>query len=215
MKSMKNTPFHRSHRRLQKLILSLIFATGTTLLCAPSARAAITPLAVSLVPPLQFPSSENSVTGLRLSALWGHHRDVYGFDLGGIGNITDQDFVGVGLAGVFNLTYGETRGIQIAGVSNVNLQKTTVVGVQLAGLLNYNKAESSATGLQLALLGNVSSFTNVYGGQVGIYNTAKEVYGFQVGVVNVTESLHGVQIGLLNFNRKGTFYVSPILNVGF
>lgn len=202
-------------KTLLKTVGTLIFATFLSQLVVSHSRAAITPLAVSLVPPLQFPSDENSVTGVRLSALWGHHRDVYGFDFGGIGNITDQDFVGVGLAGVFNLTYGETRGLQVAGLTNVNLQKTTVVGVQLAGLLNYNKAESSATGLQLALLGNISSFTNVYGGQVGLYNTAKEVYGFQIGLVNVTESLHGIQIGLLNFHRKGTFYVSPILNVGF
>ena len=205
---MKNNTFRTS-------VLALIFTLLSATFVMPRAQAAITPLAVSLVPPLQFPSDENSVTGVRLSTLWGHHRDVYGFDFGGIGNITDQDFVGVGLAGVFNLTYGETRGLQVAGLTNVNLQKTTVVGVQLAGLLNYNKAESSATGLQLALLGNISSFTNVYGGQVGLYNTAKEVYGFQIGLVNVTESLHGIQIGLLNFHRKGTFYVSPILNVGF
>jgi hypothetical protein len=87
--------------------------------------------------------------------------------------------------------------------------------VQFALGVNYNSAASSVSGLQAALLANIAPFTDIYGVQFGLYNRAKDVYGLQLGLVNVADNLHGVQIGLVNFNHKGTFVVSPILNVGF
>ena len=198
--------------KLIKLLLVAILA----LPFAP-ASAAISPVAVSLIPPVQFPPDDFSVTGARFSVLWGRHRDVYGLDLAAIGNITDQDFVGAAVSGIFNLTRGQTTilGLQLAGIANVNIQKTNVYGVQLALGLNSNVATSSVTGLQMALLGNLAANTTIYGAQVGLYNRAQEVYGIQIGLVNVATSLHGVQIGLVNFNHKGLFAISPILNVGF
>ncbi len=179
--------------------------------------AAVTPLSVGIVPPLQFPPSDFTITGLRASLLWGRHRDMYGLDLGVLGNITDGNFVGLGVSGIFNLTHGSTTaiGAQLAGLTNVNTGKTSVVGVQAALGLNVNTAESTVTGLQLALLSNYSPFTTIYGVQVGIYNTAREVYGLQIGIVNHCTDLHGLQIGLMNFHEKGIIGVSPILNAGF
>lgn len=181
------------------------------------AHAALSPLSVGLVPPIQFPPADFSVTGLRLSLLWGHHRDMYGIDLGVIGNVTDQDFTGIGLSGVFNLTRGTTKaiGAQLAGLANINTNKTRVYGLQGAIGLNENDAESSVVGLQIAALANLSDHTTVYGAQIALYNKAYAVYGFQIGLVNVVENLHGLQIGLVNFNHTGVFSVSPILNVGF
>jgi hypothetical protein len=181
------------------------------------AAAAVSPLAVAILPPVQFPSDEFSVTGLRLSALWGHHRDLYGFDLGVLGNITDQTFTGVGLSGLANITHGMTTiiALQAAGLANVNTQKTDVYGVQAAGGINWNSAQSKVVGLQLAILSNLSPNTTVYGAQIGLYNRAQDVYGLQIGLVNFTKSLHGIQIGLVNFNETGIFGVSPILNVGW
>ncbi|CAN5715299.1 hypothetical protein BH10BDE1_BH10BDE1_03700 [soil metagenome] len=214
----------------QKVCLRFILLAGTAVIFIMTsvlnlqlstneamAAAAVSPIAVSIVPPVQFPSDEFSVTGLRLSALWGHHRDLYGIDLGVLGNITDQTFTGIGLSGLANMTHGMTTiiALQAAGLANVNTQKTDVYGVQVAGAINWNSAQSKVVGLQLAILSNLSPNTTVYGAQIGIYNRAQEVYGFQIGVVNLTKNLHGIQIGLVNFNETGIFGVSPILNAGW
>ncbi len=186
------------------------------LLLASAVDAAVTPLSVGIVPPVQFPPADFTVAGVRVSALWGRHRDVYGIDVGLLGNITEQDFFGLGVSGLANHTQGRTTavGAQIAGLANVNGNKTNVYGVQAALAANVNSAESSVNGLQLSLA-NVSSYTKVRGAQVGLYNTAKTVYGVQIGLVNVTDSLYGIQIGLFNFHHQGVFKISPILNVGF
>lgn len=187
------------------------------LVLAPKAQAFYSPLSVSIVPPAQFPSSEYSVSGLRASVLWGNHRDVYGLDLGLVGNMTQQRFAGAAVSGIFNSTAGDTTILllQAAGLANLNVQKTNVYGVQLALGLNKNDAESSLVGLGLALV-NLSPNMNIYGVQAGLYNKARAVYGLQLGLVNQTTDLHGLQIGLLNFaTNGGPFAVSPILNFGF
>lgn len=201
------------------LILAASIFYGLTWLNGPEAvaAAAVSPLAVSIAPPLQFPSDEFSITGARLSLLWGHHRDVYGLDFGALGNVTDQTFTGIGISGLFNLTYGATTivALQAAGVINMNTQKTNIYGLQIAGAANWNTAQSSVVGMQIALLINHSPNTAIYGAQVGLYNRAQDVYGLQIGLVNFAKNLHGIQIGLVNFNETGIFGVSPILNAGF
>jgi hypothetical protein len=191
------------------LVMLMLFST--------QAHAFFSPVAVSIIPPVQFPPSEFTVTGVRASVLWGHHRDLYGLDFGLLGNITEISFVGAAVSGIFNVTHGMTTiiGLQAAGLANFNTQKTTVLGLQLALGINSNEAESSVTGVQAALFANLSAHTNIYGLQMGIYNKAQDVYGLQVGIVNVASNLHGLQIGLVNFNEKGLFAVSPILNAGF
>lgn len=182
-----------------------------------SAQAFVSPVSVAIVPPIQFPPNDFSVTGVRASVLWGKHRDIYGLDFGLLGNITEQDFVGVGVSGIFNNTRGTTRalGLQLAGLANVNSNKTSVFGLQATLGVNYNAAASMVAGVQLGVIANIAAFTDIYGAQIGIYNRAKEVYGVQIGLVNVTDNLHGIQIGIANFNRKGPFAISPIINVGF
>jgi hypothetical protein len=189
---------------------------AAAILFTSHAHAFFSPLSVGILPPIQFPPSDFSITGARISLLWGHHRDIYGLDLGVLGNVTDQEFTGIGIAGITNITHGTTKaiGLQLAGVANVNTNKTSVYGAQVALGLNYNTASSSVAGLELALI-NLAPNTDIYGLQLGLYNKALSVYGFQIGLVNVTSSLHGVQIGLINFNHTGFFTVSPFLNVGF
>ncbi len=206
--------FKSSKKSLLALTAFIFFGFLTS---AKEARAAFTPLSIGVAPPLQLPPSDFAVTGARVSLLWGHHRSLYGVDLGLLGNITDLNFAGAAVSGVFNLTHGTTQvlGLQLAGITNINTNKTTVLGFQLAGLLNQNTAQSSVAGLQAALAANIAPFTTIYGVQAAIYNRAQEVYGLQIGLINVTENLHGVQIGLLNFNHKGLFTVAPFLNVGF
>lgn len=174
-------------------------------------------MSLGFVPPVQFPPSDYSVTGLRLSLLYGKHRDMYGLDLGVLGNITEQRFVGLSVSGLANVHRGQTTilFLQAAGVANISKQKTNVYGLQVAGAINSLEAESSVTGVQAALVANLAGHATIYGLQIGLYNRAKSVYGLQLGLVNDTDNLHGIQIGLANFHRTGLFYVSPILNVGF
>lgn len=197
-----------------KTIRLLVFASLVSF-GLPS-LAAISPLSINIVPPVQFPPDDFSVTGARMSVLWGQHRDMYGIDLGLLGNITDQTFTGVGISGIFNYTKGDTTavGLQFAGLTNINTGKTGIYGLQASVGLNFNAGESRLIGLGIAAA-NYTPFTDVYGVQVGVYNKARDVYGLQIGLVNSATNLHGIQIGLLNFNDKGLFAVAPFLNVGF
>ncbi len=199
------------------ILLASFFFVGTATPELASASSSISPLAVGIVPPIQFPSDEFTVTGFRLSALFGRHRDLYGLDLGVLGNITDQTFTGLAVSGLANITHGQTTiiGLQAAGALNYNTQKTEVYGLEVAAGMNFLGAESRVVGIQAAIIGNHSPNANIYGAQIGLYNRAREVYGLQIGLVNFTKNLHGIQIGLINFNETGIFGVSPILNVGF
>ncbi|MGE0525522.1 MAG: hypothetical protein AB7G93_06195 [Bdellovibrionales bacterium] len=198
------------------LTLFLAFTLVATVVSIAPAHAALSPLSVGIVPPVQFPPSDFSVTGARVSLVYGKHRDLYGLDLGVIGNITQQSFVGLGVSGLYNITRGSTTilGLQLAGAANINSNKTHVYGAQIALGVNSNTAASSLTGIQFALA-NLSTHTDIYGVQVGVYNRAQSVYGFQIGLVNVAKSLHGIQIGLVNFHQTGLFAVSPVINIGF
>jgi len=193
-----------------------ILVVGVCLFMAGLSQAAMTPLSLGIIPPVQFPPEDFTVAGARISVLWSKHRSVYGIDLGVVGNITTQNFTGLALAGGFNLTNGVTHiiGLQAAGVTNINSNKLSVVGVQIAGISNYNKGEASIGGLQLSLF-NYGPVTKIYGIQAGVYNRAQTVYGLQLGLINMTDSLHGIQIGLLNFHNKGLISVAPIINIGF
>lgn len=178
-------------------------------------HAALSPVSVSVAYPVQFPPSDFNITGVRASLLFGKHRDVYGLDLGVLGNITDQDFVGIGISGLFNVTHGQTSALlQLAGITNINTNKVNIYGAQISALMNMNDAETSIVGLQFALA-NLSPHTTINGFQIGLYNSAYNVRGFQIGLLNFTENLHGMQIGLLNFNHTGLFVVSPVINIGF
>lgn len=198
-----------------KKILSLL-VVALAFVSIPRSEAAMSPVAIAIVPPIQFPGANFDVTGLRLSALWGSQRHVYGFDFGVIGNMTNGQMTGLAVSGIFNLNKGQTTGVllQAAGIGNFNVQKARIYGVQIAGIINSNQAESVVGGLQLALV-NLAPFTNIRGFQVGIYNRARDVVGFQIGLVNVADHLHGIQIGLVNFHRQGLFSVAPIINIGF
>ena len=204
-------------RMVSLSLLTLTLAAAILSSSEADAAAAVSPLSVAIVPPIQFPSDEFSITGLRASVLWGRHRDVYGLDFGAIGNITEQTFMGIGFSGLFNMTHGMTTilALQGAGLLNMNTQKTDVYGLQIAGGMNINTAQSKVVGLQAALIANLSTNTTIYGAQIGLYNRAQDVYGFQIGLVNFAKNLHGIQIGLINFNEGGIFGVAPILNVGF
>ena len=206
----------RIYYREMKKIIALFVVGFAFFSLAPSSEAAMSPIAVSLVPPLEFPGHDFTVAGLRLSVLWGNQRNVYGFDFGLIGNMTEGESVGLSASGLFNYNKGSTTGVllQAAGFGNFNVGKAHIYGLQLAGIMNSNKAESTVGGAQIALL-NLGPFTNIRGVQAGLYNRAPDVAGIQIGLINEPDFLHGIQIGLVNFYHQGLFSVAPILNVGF
>ncbi len=188
-----------------------------SLLMSLSASAGVSPFGFSVIDPVQVPFRDFSITGLRMSVLWGNHSSVSGIDFGGIGNITQQHFGGIGISSIFNLNNGTSTivGLQFAGFANMNMNKATILGIQATAGVNLNNAESSLVGAQIAGVSNYSPYTDVYGFQLSMYNRGHTVTGFQIGLVNDADLLHGIQIGLLNFNRKGMFSVAPVINIGF
>ena len=198
-------------------LLSCILGISCLTISIRAHAAMYSPIAVSLIPPVQLPPSTFGVSGVRLSLLWGHNRHVYGLDVGGLGNITTVQFGGTAISGLFNITHGVTDilGVQLAGLANYNTESTFVLGAQLTLGLNINTAGSSIYGIDVGLLGNYTPHTKVHGVQFGLYNNSRSIYGLQIGLLNRTANLHGIQIGLLNFNTKGMFEISPLLNIGF
>ncbi len=199
------------------IVMSCLLGISCLTVSIRAHAAMYSPIAVSLIPPVQLPPSTFGVSGARLSLLWGHNRHVYGLDVGGLGNVTTVQFGGTAISGVFNITHGTTDilGVQLAGLTNYNTESTFVLGAQLTLGLNINTAGSSVYGAQIGLIGNYAPHTKVHGVQLGLYNVARSIYGFQIGLLNRTDNLHGIQIGLLNFNTKGMFEISPLLNIGF
>lgn len=197
-------------RKASSLLLFIAF-----IFCASPVRAAMAPVAVSIFPPIEFPPKDRTIAGVRASILWGNHREVFGFDFGILGNITESDFGGLSVSGIFNVTHTTTTiiALQAAGIINLNMGKTRVVGLQIAPV-NYMREASTLIGFGVGLA-NLAVHTKVVGFQVGLYNSALVVTGFQIGVVNYAETLHGIQIGLLNFHRTGVFPISPGINIGF
>lgn len=180
------------------------------------ARAASSPMSLAIVPGIQYPADDYIIRGLRIGVLWGNQTEVYGLDIGGIGNVTQTAFGGSAIAGLFNLNKGssDVYGVQFAGLGNFNMGSTTVHGVMASLLLNYTASDAAISGIAIAPL-NIAPSGKIYGAQLGIFNKADEVFGLQIGLINVAKTLHGVQIGFLNFHEAGIFQVSPILNIGF
>jgi hypothetical protein len=150
------------------------FLTGLFLvagfLCAFPAAAtdSASPIELALFPPVQFPSTDFAVHGLRLSVV-GVNRESHGIDLALLGNITNQDF----------------KGLAISGLFNYNRVTSTIVGFQIAAGANINEASSRLYGVQIAVYNKVST---VYGLQLGLINVAHELHGIQIGLINFNEA---------------------------
>ena len=170
--------------------------------------AGVRPCAITLVPGLEFPSSEWTVSVFRFNALLGRHHSVSGVDFGVIGNFVDYDLTGFGfsagfndcgmsdsafmLAGLFNHAFWNYRGLQVAGGGNV--------------------AEGGAVGAQLAVFNSAERLSGL---QLGAVNVTSSGSGVQVGVINVAERLKGAQIGAFNIIRESPFPFLPVINCAF
>lgn len=212
---------------MKKLAAALVLAA------AGAVFADTTPIMVSLVTPVQAPTSDYDVAGVRLSLVFGECRDFKGLDLG-IANRSTGDFTGVGIGGA-NIADGILYGGHL-GLVNWNGNKsrewaTVSKGGQI-GLVNYadsfcglqdgviNVTDGLFTGLQSALL-NVTD--DLYGCQCGFYvflgaNIANgSVRGCQLGLVNYAEEMEkGLQVGIINIiSRGGWAPVLPFVNGRF
>lgn len=203
------------------------------LLSAGAASAKWTPAMISIVTPVQAPSSEYDVRGLRLSLIYGDCASFTGLDIGIIGH-ADKSFTGLGIGGA-NITDERFLGGHL-GLVNWNNNALTPwdqrsKGVQF-GVFNYaggfcglqdglvNVSDSSFAGLQSAFFNYAK---DLQGAQMGCYfllgvNIASgEMTGCQLGLVNYAERVRdGLQIGLVNIiSENGWMPVLPIVNGRF
>lgn len=170
--------------------------------------AGMTPFALSLVPGVSLPPEDWAVAGVRINVFAGRHRDLWGLDAGGLGNILTGELTGIQSAGLWNQIGSADAAIQAAGLAN--LCERDFCGLQVAGV--YNKVGEEFVGIQVGLLNSAGGLAGL---QVGLYNAADHGSGLQIGVINFARALEGVQIGLANVNAQSPLEFFPILNMGF
>ena len=214
---------------MKRLIVAAVVAA------AGFAFADSTPVMVSLLTPVQAPSSDYDVAGLRLSLVYGQCERFKGFDIG-IVNRTAGDFFGFSLGGV-NVVNGRVLGGQV-GLVNCNSLGGTEwrnrpIGAQI-GLVNY---ADEFCGMQWGVINASGSLFT--GHQCGLVNIAEDIAGFQgsiffyglicvnvatgpvrgcqLGLITYADEMDtGLQIGLVNIiARGGWFPVLPIVNGNF
>ncbi len=134
----------------------------TLMLAMPSAVAADKPIQLALLNPVQLIPEENSISGLRLSLLYGRNVSVTGVDLGLVNHTTTGITTGFqwGLVGLADHDF--------VGWQNnaVNIVKHRFEGFQW-GFVNVAEHAS--------------------GFQLGFVNYARSMNGLQIGLVNIIE----------------------------
>lgn len=170
----------------------------------------LTPFALGLIPPAQFPNQYWDVTGVRLNLLAGLHNNVAVFDIGTIANLSLGEVNGIELAGVWNQVRQDFRGIQFA--SFLNQVYGDAYGAQFSAIANYN-GPGEFTGLQIAAV-NINQ-GNGSGVQIGLYNQAQSLAGIQIGLVNTSEDFYGMQLGIFNYIRNSPLPFMVLLNLAF
>lgn len=121
--------------------------------------------AFAVAPRLEWPAEDHEIAGFRLSVFAGEHVDVYGLDVGVVGNFVKREIGGLQLAGLFN----------VVGESDC--------AVQVAAACNYCRGDFG--GVQLGLVNVTEKGRGV---QVGLVNRASILYGVQIGIGNFIDS---------------------------
>jgi len=191
------------------------------------------PVMLSLLDPVQWPSSQCDVSGFRLSLLYGECADFAGLDIGLVGRAAG-DFRGLSIGGA-NIVSRRLVGLQVGLVnwnSNGDMSsKRRSIGVQY-GFLNYadsllglqdgwiNTSSGNMSGLQYGLLNCAADVDGVQCGSLlvlGVNVAVGSVSGCQIGIVNYADRVEsGMQLGIVNVIAHGGFFpVLPILNGGF
>ena len=131
--------------------------------------------AFGVVPALSFPDANYEIDGFRFNLFVGEHVDVYGLDIGIVGNIATREFNGLQIAPFFN-RIGESSG---------SLQVSL-----------FNRCDGCFSGLQV---GGVNIAEKGAGAQVGIINVGNGFTGIQIGVVNMISDSNHPLLPLANF----------------
>jgi len=116
------------------------------------------PFQFAIVTPVQVPSEDTSIHGLRINAIYGTSENVIGLDFGLI-NRTKGDFKGLGF-GLANIVDGNASAWQFGFINYVGGQG---VGLQ-TGFYNHSEKMS--------------------GFQFGAINWTRVLHGVQIGVLN-------------------------------
>lgn len=168
----------------------------------------VSPIALSLCTPAQFPPQDWDINGLRINLLWGIHNNVSVLDLGVLANICTGDMYGIQIAGISNDVACSCQGLQIATL--LNRSGGNIEAIQVA-CFNINGPDSYTNAIQLGLM-NMAG--NASGIQAGIFNKAADMQGLQIGLINCAYSLDGVQIGLCNFIENAVYPFMIGINIG-
>ena len=216
-----------------KKILCALLAVAAMAAAAPLARAyESSPVMISLLSPVQWPSARSDVAGFGLSLVYGECDEFAGLDIG-LANGADG-FRGLVLGGA-NIVSDRLVGLQV-GLANWNSNGRTEpsrrsIGVQY-GFLNcadsllglqdgwLNVSTGNMSGVQWGFLNCARDVSGVQCGSLfvlGVNVAAGTVRGCQLGIVNYAGSMEsGLQLGIVNVvARNGFFPVLPILNGGF
>lgn len=133
--------------------------------------------AFSLAPSLEWPARDYAVTGFRFDLFVGDHVDVYGLDLGVLGNFTKREIGGLQIAGLFNIVGESCETLQIACL--------------------VNNCKGSFSGAQVGLMNIVEEGCGV---QFGLVNRAYSLSGVQIGLANMIEKSHVPFFPFMNFS---------------
>jgi hypothetical protein len=177
-------------KSVQNLMFSVALLGVAAAWTAAAQERAYTPFMLSFVTPLQVPSRDFDVGGLRLNLVYGECHDFDGFDISTVGRATGHGN-GLQTALLANIVDGDGFGLQVAPVNYV---KGEYAGLQI-GVANYiEKAKAF---------------------QIGFYNGAQHIEGCQIGVINTTRTMIGVQIGVVNVIQDNDVPFLPIINCYF
>lgn len=165
------------------------------------------PVGLYLLPNIGFPGEHWDVGPLRISIIAGRNRDVYGLDLGLVGNMSTEEFTGFQAAGIFNRVGHSDGAVQFAGIFNHSCGDFAGLQVAIANIV-----DGEMDGLQIGLY-NRSSVLD--GMQLGFVNIIDSGDGIQIGVINSARELDGLQIGVINVIRDSTMPFLPIVNFAF
>ena len=165
------------------------------------------PVGLYLLPNIGFPKENWDVGPVRINVVSGRNRDVYGIDVGLVGNMVAEEFTGVQAAGLFNRIDHSDGALQLAGV--LNRVEGGFTGLQASAV---NAVDGDLEGLQIGLYNRASVLDGM---QIGFANIVDSGSGLQLGIVNSARELDGLQIGLVNVIRDSTVPFFPIVNFAF
>lgn len=151
---------------------------------------AVTPFMLGVISPMQEPSADWDVHGLRINLIYGSCQSIYGLDVG-----------------LVNQVEGRMKALQIGGIANH--VEGVAMGLQL-GLVNCSR--TSINGLQIGVVNDTKRASIA---QLGVFNSAEHVDGLQLGLINVTYTMIGVQLGLVNVIQDNDIPFIPVFNFYF